>query len=96
LGPSNWQTKVEVRIIGVYYEFEKIKEIILTRYPEIQISYNNQLYWIIIGDEAFFGDIDGLISLKFSGPKELLNSALVDGKKLDQIWNDVEVESFEG
>lgn len=81
--------------MGAYYEFKKIKEIILTRYPEIQISYNKQLYWIIIGDGAFFGDIDGIISLKFSSPKELLNSVLIDGKRLEQIWNDVEVESFE-
>ncbi len=81
--------------MGVHYEFKKVKEIILTRCPEIQISYNKQLYWILIRDGAFFGDIDGIISLKFQSPNELLNSVLIDGKKLEQIWDDVEVESFE-
>jgi hypothetical protein len=78
------------------YEFTEIEEAILKRHPEIQITYENQLYWILIGKKVFFGDIDGNISLHFSTPEELINAALIKGKKLSEIWNEVIVESFEG
>lgn len=78
------------------YTFEVVMTAILNRHPEIQITYNDQLYWILVGKKCFFGNISGTLSLHFASPIELINSALIDGKKLSEIWCEVQVESFEG
>lgn len=78
------------------YSYDEIQSAILNGHHEIQITYKNQLYWILIGKKCFFGDIDGNISLHFLSPHELISAILVDGKRLIEMWNDVEVESYEG
>lgn len=78
------------------YSYNEVQRAILNGHHEIQITYKEKMYWILIGKKYFFGDIDGVISLHFSSPHDLISSVLVDGKKLIEMWDDVIIESFEG
>jgi hypothetical protein len=76
------------------YDFSKIEKVILTQNVELLIKYRNDLYWLTVGNKSFFGG-DNYTTLNFLTPQALLNSPLIDNKKLSDIWNDVDVLSFE-
>ncbi len=78
------------------YSYDEIKNAILKRNVEILIKYKEELYWITIDKKSCFGDSDGKVNLIFPDPEKLLNSVLIDNKTLSDIWEDVDVESYEG
>lgn len=78
------------------YSYHEIRDAILKRNVEILIKYKEELYWITIDNKSCFGDSDGKINLIFPNPEKLLSSVLIDNKTLSDIWEDVEVESYEG
>lgn len=77
------------------YNYNEIRDALLKGNIELLINYDGTSYWITIDKVSSFGDSEGKVDLVFSSPDQLLNAALIDNKTLFEMWDDVDVDSYE-
>jgi hypothetical protein len=73
--------------------YKTIKNAVINLYSEVHFEYKKKFYWIAYYKNGIHLSDDEGNTQYFNDVKSLFDRGIIEGKHLEEIWNDVKVDS---
>jgi DNA-binding ferritin-like protein (Dps family) len=73
--------------------FKTIKDAVIYNSSEVHFGYKGKYYWIAHYNNGSHLSDEEESTQYFNNAEELFKNATINGKSLEEIWDDVEVDS---